>query len=129
MTYQPDFDMDLAFGQIGEQLVKAGLTGKVEVKTDRRVHETGNIYVETYQFSKTDRSDQRPSGINTTKAEYWAIATSKGIGFVIVKTDELRRLIKANEYRRASQPIVSAKTNGSTGVLVPIQDLFKHIGF
>ena len=129
MTYQPQFDLDLAFGQQGEELVKAGLTGKVEVKTDRRVQETGNIYVEVYQFSKPDRSDQRKSGLATTTAEWWAIATVNNIGFISIKTDELKALIKANNYRLAAQPIANDQTNGSIGYLVPIKDLLKHIGF
>lgn len=129
MTYQPHFDMDLAVGELGEQLVKAGLTGKVEVKTDRRVAETGNIYIETWQFRKPDQSDKKPSGINTTSADYWAIATTKGIGFLIVKTTELKILLKGNNYRQVSQPIANEHTNGSLGLLVPIKDLFRHIGF
>ena len=129
MTYQPHFDLDLEVGQQGEQLVKAGLTGQVEVKTDRRVQETGNIYVEVYQFSNPDRSDKRKSGLATTTAEWWAIATVRNIGFVSIKTDELKALIKANNYRLVAQPIANSKTNGSEGYLVPIKDLLKHIGF
>ena len=128
-SYQPDFDLDLSFGQIGESLVQAGLTGTVEVKTDRRVAETGNLYIEIWQFSKPDQSDRRPSGISTTKAEFWATATVTGKGFIIVKTDELKALIKANNYRITSQPITNDRTNGSIGVLVPIKDLMRHIGF
>ena len=129
MTYQPDFDMDLKTGEQGEALVRAGLTGTVEVKTDRRVAETGNLYIELWQFSNPDQSDKRPSGLSTTKAEFWATATTKGTGFLIVKTDQLKSLIKAKRYTQTSQPIANSKTNGSIGVLVPLKDLLREIGF
>lgn len=129
MTYQPDFDMDLKTGEQGEALVRAGLTGTVEVKTDRRVAETGNLYIELWQFSNPDQSDKRPSGLSTTKAEFWATTTTKGTGFLIVKTDQLKSLIKAKRYTQTSQPIANSKTNGSIGVLVPLKDLLREIGF
>jgi hypothetical protein len=129
MPYQPDFDLDLKTGEQGEALVKAGLTGTVEVKTDRRVSETGNLYIELWQFSEADRANKRPSGLSTTKAEFWATTTVKGTGFLIVKTDQLKALIKANRYTQTSQPIANSKTNGSVGVLVPLKDLLTEVGF
>lgn len=129
MTYQPHFDLDLKVGEQGEAVVKAGLTGLVEVKTDRRVHETGNLYIEVWQFSKPDRSDKRRSGLSVTQAKWWITTTLQGNGFIAIKTEDLKALIKANNYKLTSQPIVSESTNGSMGYLVPLKDITKHIGF
>lgn len=128
MSYQPHFDLDLKTGELGEQVVKAGLTGLVEVKTDRRAHETGNLYIEVYQFSKADRSDKRPSGLATTKAEWWITTALNSNGFMAIRVDDLKALIKANNYRQTAQPIVNENTNGSIGYLVPVIDIMRYIG-
>lgn len=128
MTYQPHFDLDLEIGEQGEAVVRAGLTGKVEVKTDRRAHETGNLYIEIWQFSNPDRGDKRPSGLSTTTADWWITTAPSGKGFIAIKVDELKALIKANNYRQTAQPIVSDNTNGSIGLLIPVSDIVKHIG-
>lgn len=50
-----DWDLDFRFGQAGEVLVNSLLTAPietVEVKTDRRWKETGNLYIEVYCWSK-----------------------------------------------------------------------------
>jgi len=129
MTYQPHFDLDLEIGEQGEAVVRAGLTGKVEVKTDRRAHETGNLYIELWQFSNPDRSDKRPSGLSITEADWWITTTPSGTGFLAIRTEELKALIKSGNYKQTSQPITNSHTNGSIGCLVPVKDLLKHIGF
>ena len=132
MTYQPDFDIDFRRGRVGENLVNTFLQalegGTVEVKTDSRIAETGNLYIETYQFSKPDQSDKRPSGINISKADFWAFATPNETGFIIVKTDALKQLLRDGNYPTKSQPIVSDKTNGSIGRIVPLQDVLRLLG-
>lgn len=49
--YEPKFAVDFTRGRVGEELVEtflADLQGKkIEVKTDYRINETGNVYVET----------------------------------------------------------------------------------
>jgi len=54
MTKLSDFDLDLAVGQEGEALVEQLLTGgtTVEVKTDLKWKDTGNLYIEYYSRSK-----------------------------------------------------------------------------
>lgn len=128
MVYQPHFDLDLQTGEQGEAVVQAGLTGKVEVKTDRRAHDTGNLYIEIWQFSKPDRSDKRPSGLAVTEADWWITTTPTGKGFLAIRVDDLKALIKANNYRLVAQPITSAHTNGSLGLLIPVSDITEHIG-
>jgi len=104
-------------------------TGKrKEVKTDSRIAETGNLYIETYQFSKPDMSDKRPSGINISKADFWAFATPNETGFIIIKAEALKQLLRDGNYPVKSQPIVSDKTNGSIGRIVPLKDVLKMVG-
>ena len=73
----PHFDIDFARGKVGEDLVNTVLGKlqgkKIEVKTDYRIPETGNVYIETWQYHREDESDLKKSGINITEAEYWCI--------------------------------------------------------
>jgi hypothetical protein len=132
MTYQPDFDLDFSRGRVGEELVntflKAVEGSTIEVKTDSRIAETGNLYIETYQFSKPDQSDKRPSGINISKADFWAFATPGDTGFFVVRADALKKLLREGDYPVKAQPIVSNKTNGSLGRIVPLRDVLQLLG-
>ena len=132
MSYQPDFDLDFRRGRVGENLVNSFLQslegGTVEVKTDSRIAETGNLYIETYQFSKPDMSDKRPSGINISKADFWAFATPNETGFIIIKAEALKKLLKEGNYPVKSQPIANEKTNGSIGRIVPLRDALRVMG-
>jgi hypothetical protein len=75
-----DFDLELAFGQIGEALVENLLTGNitVEVKRDRRWHQTGNLYIETHCWYNSDNA-WKESGILSSKADYWAFVLGKTV--------------------------------------------------
>jgi hypothetical protein len=132
--YQPHFDTDLERGKVGEDLLNtflADLAGnKFEVKTDYRAWETGNFYIETWQYRKEDESDKRKSGINVTQAEYWCFAGPNSNGFIMIKTEALKELMLENQgvYRIVSQPIVSHHTNASIGWLVPVADVIKKAG-
>lgn len=130
--YEPRFDVDFTRGRIGEELVEtflADLAGKkVEVKTDYRVNETGNVYVETWQYSKPDASDKKQSGINVSQAEYYCFGSPTGDGFVMVKTSVLKEFIRNTNPREARQPISTDKTNASIGRLIPLADLLGAIG-
>ena len=78
MGYNPSFDIDFRRGLVGEDSHKAFLFGTHEVKTDYRTAETGNFYVETWQ--QPYGKDWKPSGINTTKADFWVQASPLGLG-------------------------------------------------
>ena len=132
MKIQPHFDIDFARGRIGEELTEtflADLADKtIEVKTDYRINETGNIYVETWQYSLPDASDKRQSGINISKADYWCFASPTAEGFFMVKAEALKRFIRDNNPREVRQPISSEHTNASIGRLIPVKDLLASIG-
>jgi|TARA_B100001758_G_scaffold215497_1_gene201203 hypothetical protein len=56
----------------------------VEVKFDNRSVKTGNIIIET-------ASNEKPSGISTTKAKYWVIYD--GMQYNWILTDNIRKCI------------------------------------
>ena len=87
---EPHFDKDLARGLVGEDLLDtifAEIDGKkIEVKTDYRTQETGNLYIETWSYRQYDESDKTVSGINITQSEWWAQASPDGDAVLIIKT-------------------------------------------
>ena len=121
--YQPDFDIDLRRGQQGEQFVAnilTGVDGTVEVKRDYGAHSTGNVYVETYQLNRSG-DGWNPSGLLTTKADWWAFCGPDLTGFLLVSTRVLKHLTA--EAPHASQPIRDDKTNATAGRLVKVADI------
>jgi hypothetical protein len=92
MSKLSDFDLDLSVGHEGESLVNQLLTnGKtIEVKTDLKWKNTGNLYIETVCWSHNN-SEWYPSGISSTKAEYWAFVLEGTV--LIVPIEHLRRTI------------------------------------
>jgi hypothetical protein len=129
---EPHFDIDFARGKVGENLVNtflADLEGKtIEVKTDYRVTETGNVYIETWQYHREDASDKVQSGINITKADYYCFASPDATGFIMIKTDSLKEVIRDTNPREVRQSRINAKTNASIGRLVKVADIMKKIG-
>jgi hypothetical protein len=131
MTYEPDFDLDFTRGQVGEKLVGSFLEslegGTIEVKTDYRIAETGNVYVETWQYRLPGAVDKKQSGINTTKADYWVFASPQANGFICIATEALRSLLRDTNPREVRQPVSGVNTNASIGRLVPITSLLRAI--
>ena len=67
-----DWDLDLRAGERGESEIADLLSlDTVEVKTDRRWQETGNLYIETECYYINDNG-WKPSGIRVSKATHWA---------------------------------------------------------
>lgn len=128
---EPHFDYDFGRGKVGEDLVEtflADLQGKkIEVKTDYRVSETGNVYVETWQYHKEDASDRRQSGINITQSDYYCFASPDGNGFVMIKTEALKEIIREQQCVEVRQTRINPKTNASFGRLVKISDIMQKI--
>lgn len=128
-NYSPHFDIDLARGKVGEQAVEGFLYGtKQEVKKDEKVAQTGNFYVEEYQYSDAlFRSDIRPSGINITEADSWHWAGERG--GIWIETDYLREVMASKSYPVGNQSISNENTNASEGRLVPLEDILRALGF
>jgi hypothetical protein len=130
--YEPRFDVDFTRGRVGEELVEtflADLAGKkIEVKTDYRINETGNVYIETWQYSKPDASDKYQSGINVSESDYYCFGSPTGAGFIMVKTSVLKDFIATTRPRETRQPIASKETKASIGRLIPLADLLATMG-
>lgn len=89
MSKLSDFDLDLSVGHEGEALVNDLLTGgkTVEVKTDLKWKDTGNLYIETLCWSH-NKNTWYPSGLDSTKADYWAFVLEGAT--LIVPTEAVR---------------------------------------
>lgn len=118
MTTLSSFDLDFRYGHAGEQLVEELLTnGKtVEVKRDRRWHETGNLYIEVECWYNSTQSWQA-SGIAVTEADYWAFVLEESV--LMVKTINVIEAI--NQYGR--QINCEIPPNKSRGFLITVNDL------
>ena len=118
MKHSNSFYYDLDFGEKGEdwlnELFKDGT--KVEVKTDRMAHETGNVYVEVYSRGKA-------SGISTTKANYWIFIIEKKDYSLLVSVQKLRDICRVmfqiNGLTRGGD------SSTSSGILIPINLITK----
>jgi hypothetical protein len=127
---EPRFDNDLTRGKVGENLLELFFADGedstlFEVKTDYRMNETGNIYVETHKFRKEDQSDSVLSGINVTEAKWWVQASPDGVAMFIIKTEHLRKYIALVSPPVSAQPIANAHSAASLGVLVNFKGLMK----
>lgn len=118
MTTLSSFDLDFRYGYAGEQLVEELLTsGKtVEVKRDRRWHETGNLYIEIECWYNSTQSWQA-SGVAVTEADYWAFVLEESV--LMIPTINVIQAI--NQYGR--QITCEIPPNKSRGFLITVNDL------
>lgn len=106
MNPSPDFDIDYAKGAQAELFVadlrRALLQGRVEVKSDWRSDQTGNIYVEGECYYP--RNGWRQTGIgNPNTAPLWVyVLGTSGIGIVFTR-EALRRVVVDDRFARKSQ--------------------------
>ena len=86
---QKNFDLDLEYGQQGEDHVLSLLNGakKVEVKTDKFAHYTQRLSIE-YKYKG------KPSGISTTEADYWAFLIPQTQTVIFIPTAKLKEMCK-----------------------------------
>lgn len=118
MSKLSDFDLDLATGQEGEQLVEQLLTGgkTIEVKTDLKWKDTGNLYIETTCWSHNNE-EWYASGLSTTKASYWAFVLQGGI--LLVPTETLKSVVTV----RGRAINCNIQPNPSKGYLIRVEDI------
>jgi len=112
------FDLDFSYGRDGEKLVEQLLTnGKtVEVKRDRKWHQTNNVYVEIECWYMKSQSWEL-SGLSVTKADYWAFVLEQAV--VMIPTDHVWYTVK-NFGREITCEI---PPNRSKGYLIQVEDL------
>ena len=112
-----DWDLDFRFGVAGENTV-AQLIETVEVKTDRKWKDTGNLYIEVYCWSP-NTENWYPSGLSATKASHWAFNLEGTV--VIVPTQVLKdACVKYGKKINCEIP-----PNQSRGFLITVVDLLK----
>lgn len=112
---------------MGEDLVGTFLESlagsRIEVKTDYRANETGNVYLETFQQSLTEQ--WYPSGINVTESEWFVYAGASAKGFIAIQTPALIEL--ALKSPRGSININNRNTRATRGRLVKVSDIISTI--
>jgi|TARA_R110000744_G_scaffold45378_5_gene100785 hypothetical protein len=114
MKYNSDFKYDLDLGLLGEKLVVDILTNKkVEVKTDYKSSETGNVFIEYSSRGKD-------SGITISKAEFYCFVTSnENITFIEIK--KLKKLCR--KYLNTNRDVKGGDNNTSQGILLPLKEI------
>ena len=121
MNKRAQFDLDLAFGEAGEQwLIWLADEAKVEVKRERDLWwGTGNLF---FEFE----SRGKPSGLAITAASFWVIVLSlegSNCGALVFPVPALKLNLKkllANELARI---VSGGDDNTSRGVLVKLSTL------
>jgi|TARA_R100001530_G_scaffold6929_1_gene7822 hypothetical protein len=117
------FDIDLAFGEKGEDFVRNVLqgNGKIEVKTERdKWKDTGNIAIEI-------RCNGNLSGLSATESKTWVQLLSVDdniIGGFIFNTDYLKKTVKKTVTEGKAKIVKGGDFNASQMVLLPIKELF-----
>ena len=114
-----DWDLDLRYGQDGEESVRRLLTiDTVEVKRDRRWKETGNLYIETSCYY-VNEGEFKPSGLSVSKAIHFAFVIEDLT--ILVSKSDLVNTVK--EYGRNIS--CNIEPNVSFGYLITIDSLLK----
>lgn len=118
-----DFDLDLKAGQLGEQAVANVLSiDTVEVKTDFKWRQTGNLYIETECWYNST-SSWGPSGLEVTKATHWAFNLA-GI-VLIVEVETLKKICA-----RYGRPITcDIEPNPTKGILITPEHILQYKKF
>ena len=115
------WDLDFRVGLEGESKVADLLhLDTVEVKTDRRWKDTGNLYVETKCYNVTE-GRMIDSGLIVTQATHWAFMLESAA--LIVPTYELELAVS-----RFGKPIKSdMPPNPSSGYLITPMEILESI--
>lgn len=117
--YVPEFDLDVKVGDRGESYLTDIITamlhgneGTIEVKTDERASDTGNVYIE---YS----SNGKPSGIARTQSDLWATVIG---GVVIIVPTEAVRAVVAGGMQLGETRSMNRGSNPTDGVVVQLED-------
>jgi hypothetical protein len=118
MNYNNDFKFDLEFGVLDGETWFHELVSekKIEVKSDRRTQETGNVYIEYWSRGK-------PSGISTSQSDYYVYKVAEDEA-IIISTSKLKQKLKqlVNEGK-ARMDVKGGDNNTSRGILCKLNDL------
>tara|TARA_R110000868_G_scaffold241295_4_gene495884 strand:+ start:171 stop:596 length:426 start_codon:yes stop_codon:yes gene_type:complete len=116
-----NWDLDYRDGLAGESKLADLLSlDTLEVKTDRRWIETGNIYIETECWYQNSQSWE-PSGLRVTKATHWAYVLEDTV--IIVPTYRLKEIV----WERAKPITCDIPPNPSRGYLITPGALLEYV--
>lgn len=121
--YNPNFDIDLSWGQVYEEKIKQLLEskGKIEVKTERDIWATtGNIAIEYECRGKK-------SGISVTKADWWFHVLTLDdimVGMVSFPVPRLKMLMRAMYDQGIAKKVNGGDDNASKMLLLPLKELY-----
>lgn len=93
----------------------------IEIKYDTTNYDCCNMFIEIVSSEKFNT----PGWLFKTKADYIAYAFSERNCLIMCKTDDLKRLVAINEYKKAKAHDDNNKV--SIGYLIPIQDVIRVI--
>lgn len=115
------WDLDFRDGMVGESKVADLLhLDTVEVKTDRRWVETGNLYIETECYYQNDDA-WKPSGIRVSEATHWGFVLEDSV--LIIPLHRLKEIIW-----ESGRPITcNIPPNPSRGYLITPAQLMEHV--
>lgn len=126
MSWNPKFDLDLKFGQAGEQWLKLLGTPngiKIEVKTERdQWAKTSNLVFEYACRGK-------PSGIATTESDFWVqLLSLEGsvvgmYGWPTVQLKAFLRKVIKNPGAYKARLVDGGDDKASKMVIIPISEL------
>lgn len=116
-----NWDLDYRDGLVGESKVADLLSiDTIEVKTDRRWQETGNVYIETDCYYINSQAWE-PSGISISKATHWAFVLDEVV--VILPLNRLKKIVE-----RFGRPTTcNIAPNYSRGFLISVVELMAVI--
>lgn len=120
-----DFRKDLEYGHKGEKLVTKFLdameAGSFEVKTDR--YRNGRMVIEMEQNPRRS-GIWKPSGLQVTKAKWWAYVFTLDGAFIMVATDRMRRYIEQRQLSAQDYKTFARNSqNPSRGFLLEPADV------
>jgi hypothetical protein len=118
MNFNNDFKFDLEFGVLdGETWFHELVTNKkVEVKSDRKTSETGNVYIEYWSRGK-------PSGISTSQSDYYVYKVAEDEAIIIATSQLKKKLKQLVEDGKAKKDVRGGDNNTSLGILCKLKDL------
>ncbi len=120
MSKNSDWDIDFRDGVVGEDTVANLLRMEtIEVKTDRRWIDTGNLFIEESCFYQGS-GQWEPSGLSVSKATHWAFVIEGSV--IIVTKEHLMNVVM--DYGR---PIENKQLpNQSKGHLITPEQLINY---
>jgi hypothetical protein len=116
-----NWDLDYRDGLVGESRIADLLhMDTVEVKTDRRWVETGNLYIETECFYQSDQ-EWKPSGVRASKATHWGFVLEDSV--LIIPLYRLKEVI----WEHGKSITCNIPPNPTRGYLITPAALIEYV--